>query len=133
MQSSPTLEKAYQHVCQYGKIATDMFQYTIQKKGDQFLLNYETASAWMTISPGSARQAVEQAMSGTLHVFELLSAKIIVPSYARFVFSKPKSIKEYERIFQCPLEFNASQNQLVFNVQALQEPVISYDKSLYLW
>ena len=32
MQSSPDLEKAYRNVCEYSKLATDMFYYTIERR-----------------------------------------------------------------------------------------------------
>jgi hypothetical protein len=35
-----------------------------------------------------------------------------------FAFPKPTSRKEYERIFQCNVEFNAKANQLVFDEAA---------------
>jgi len=132
MQSSPDLEKAFQTVCEYGKVATDMFTYSIQKKDDQVLLSYEPSSQWMLISPNSARQAVEQAMAGTLHVFKVLSGKKIAPIFTRLTMAKPKSIEEYERVFQSPLEFNAPVAQLKFKASDLFQPVISYDKSLYV-
>ncbi len=131
MQSSPTLETAYHHVCEYSKLATNMFFYSITRKGNQRILSYEPASTWMMVSPKSAHQAVQQAMAGTLHVFKLLSAQAMVPVSAQFTFPKPKVTKEFERIFQSPLKFNADQNQLIFDRQTLQTPVITYDKSLY--
>lgn len=131
MQSSPNLEKAFQNVCEYSKLATDMFQYSIQERKSHYELSYEASATWVAISPLTAQQAVEQAMSGTLNVFKLLSGRRIFPLVTRFSFSKPKSIKEHERIFQSPQEFSAHQNQLVFKIIDLQESVISYDRSLY--
>ena len=39
-------------------------------------------------------------------------------------------MKEYERVFQSPLQFKASFNQLIFFSSQLHVPVLSYDRSL---
>lgn len=72
MQSSPTLISAFQSVCHYGKVATDMFYYGWEETGNEFILTFQPTEAWMRVSEKSARQAVEQAMAGTLNVFKLL-------------------------------------------------------------
>lgn len=130
MQSSPTLISAFQRVCQYGKVATDMFYYGWKEQDKEFTLTFQPAEAWIKVSEQSARQAVEQAMAGTLNVFKLLVGKNVFPVKARFQFSKPKTIGEYERIFQSAIKFSASRNELVFRQDDLNIPVISYDKSL---
>ncbi len=130
MQSSPTLISAFQSVCQYSKVATDMFYYGLKETDKEFRLTFQPTEAWIKVSQISARQAVEQAMAGTLNVFKLLAGKNIFPVNACFQFSRPKEIGEYERVFQSALEFDSNRNELVFNHDDLSMPVISYDKSL---
>jgi AraC-like DNA-binding protein len=131
MQSSPDLLTAYQQVCKHATLATDMFRYTIETTQDQTILKYEPARLWLKISEASARQAVEQAMAGTLNVFYLLSGKRIKPVQAEFMFQKQRNGGEYERIFDTPLKFSAKQNALFFTTTNLKAIVTSYDKSLF--
>ncbi len=130
MQSSPDLLSAYQRVCKHATLATDMFRYSIESNQQQTILRYEPAGLWLKISEASARQAVEQAMAGTLNVFYLLSGKRVKPVRTEFIFSK-RNTAEYERIFNSTIKFNGKQNALYFNTQQLHLSVISYDKSLF--
>lgn len=131
MQSSPDLLSAYQQVCKHAVLATDMFRYSIESSKEQIILRYEPARLWLKVSNTSARQAVEQAMAGTLNVFYLLSGKHIKPVQTEFSFSKHKSVAEYDRIFSSSLKFSSRRNVLIFNTTDLKAKVISYDKSLF--
>ena len=131
MQSSPDLLTAYQQVCKHASIATDMFTYSVVSTKEQTILRYEPARLWMKVSKASARQAVEQAMAGTLNVFYLLSGKRIKPVQAEFKFAKQANVSAYERIFSSSLKFGSTQNALFFKTIDLKAKVLSYDKSLF--
>lgn len=131
MQSSPDLLTAYQQVCKHTALATDMFRYSIESFKGQTILQYEPARLWVKVSKVSARQAVEQAMAGTLNVFYLLSGKHVKPVQAEFIFYKQTTVTEYDRIFNSALKFNSKQNALIFNTADLKAKVISYDKSMF--
>lgn len=130
MQSSPDLLTAYEQVCRHAELATNMFHYSITTERDQTLLMYRPAKIWNDVSPNSARQAVDQAMAGTLHVFYLLSGRNVTPAHATVTFSKPKSVREYERIFGS-ISFGKKNNALIFKTTDLKLPVIGYDQSLF--
>lgn len=130
MQSSPDLLTAYQQVCRHAEFATDMFRYSIAVGDKETILTYQPVKAWTTVSPGSARQAVEQAMAGTLNVFCLLSGKKVSPVEAGFAYARPKAIRDYERIFG-NVVFTRKENSLRFKTEELKLPVKSYDKSMF--
>jgi AraC-like DNA-binding protein len=131
MQSSPDLLTAYQQVCKHATLATDMFTYSIESTKEQTLLRYEPARLWVKASELSARQAVEQAMAGTLNVFYLLSGRRIKPVFTEFTFPKHRDMREYDRIFCSALKFTGKQNALHFKTADLKVNVITYDKSLF--
>lgn len=130
MQSSPDLLTAYQQVCRHAALATDMFHYAISIGRDETVLTYKPAKLWITVSQHSARQAVEQAMAGTLNVFYLLSGRKVTPLQTTFAFSRPRLFTEYERVFGA-VRFNEKQNALRFRTSDLNLPVASYDQSLF--
>ncbi len=130
MQSSPDLLTAYQQVCKHAEVATDMFTYSIESATDQTILGYEPARLWISVSELSARQAVEQAMAGTLSVFYLLSGKRVNPIQADLSFTRPKSKSEYERVFGA-VNFLKQRNALIFKTSDLNSKVTSYDQSLF--
>lgn len=131
MQSSPDLLTAYQQVCKHASLATDMLVYSIDVGANETVLRYTPAKLWMDASPLSARQAVEQAMAGTLNVFYLLSGKRVLPERTELMFRAQRNEREYERIFLSSVKYGCKQNALFFHTRHLEKPVISYDKSLF--
>lgn len=131
MQNCPTVFASFQSVAKHSELATDMFFYRWRHLKADIILSFEPNKLWLHTSEKTARQATEQAMSGTMNVFKQLAGKSILPKRVAFAFPKPTSKKEYERIFQCSIEFNAKANQLVFDEAAIQVAVGSYDRSLH--
>ncbi len=130
MQSCPNLEEAFKAVCSFSIVASDMFSYSISTSGDKGSLTYKACTPWVKVSPLSARQAVEQAMAGTVNIFRMLTGMKITPELVLLSYSKQKDLAEYERIFQAPIKWNASSNTLIFSRDQLLTPVLSYDESL---
>ncbi len=131
MQSSGTLKQAFEKVCEHNHVVTDLFNYRFKESEKEVTLYYEPIELWMNVSPETARQAVGQAMAGTLSVFELLSGKKLYPIKALFNCKKPAQTKEYDRIFKSPLVFSAGSNALIFSTEQLATAVTSYDESLF--
>lgn len=130
MQSCPNLEEAFKSVCNFSMVASDMFSYSISRAADKDRLSYTACEPWIKVSSVSARQAVEQAMAGTLNVFRMLTGKQIFPEVVHLSYPRPKDLHEYERIFQTPIKWRAPSNMMVFSHDQLLTPVLSYDESL---
>lgn len=106
MQNSKTLLDSFRQVTKYSRVATNMFSYEIIEHKDEVILVYTPVAVWRELYPNGARQAVDQAMSGTLNVFYLLSGRRIEP-------------KEWRK------------NLLKFDREQLMTPVLRYDNSLF--
>lgn len=130
MQSCDTLFHAFEKVCQHNLTVTDMFRYKMKVSGNRVALQFEPTDLWVKVSPSSARHAVDQSMAGTLHVFQLLCGERIQPEKATLVIRRPLSTKEYERVLRCAIQFQASENALIFQRSDLDKSIISYDQSL---
>jgi AraC-like DNA-binding protein len=131
MQNSATLLEAFQKVEQYNQLVTNLFSYRVAQSRDTITLCFEPLPQWQLASPLAARHATEQAMAGTLHVFELLAGKMITPVAASFAWPRAGEVQEYERVFPCVIRFKASRNELQFSVDQLASRVFSYDQSLF--
>jgi AraC-like DNA-binding protein len=131
IQNSSNLKEVFTQVVSYNSFFTNVFSYRMAQRGEVVALIYEPMPLWVSTSPESARQAAEQAMAGTLNVFEMLSGKRILPKKANFCFKRGGPVSEYERVFNCPLHFNTESNELIFDEQHLGTAVISYDQSLF--
>lgn len=130
MQSCATLNDAFRKVCDYSALATDMFKYSMTERGNQVILTFSPASAWTRVSPGTARQAVDQAMAGCLNVFFLLSGRHIQPQRTTFAFRQPTQLNYYAHAFGDNVGFGARSNTLTFTQDELRSPLGQYDRSL---
>jgi AraC-like DNA-binding protein len=131
MQTSPDLKTAFQQVCSFNQLFTDMFFYQLKESKAEIVLEYKPAARWSTLYPATAMQAVDQALSGTLNVFELLSGKTIKPIKVEITARSRKHLTEYERVLEAPVILNANTNRLFFKKDQLAQPVLSYDKKLF--
>ncbi|HZY79960.1 MAG TPA: AraC family transcriptional regulator [Cyclobacteriaceae bacterium] len=131
MQNSTTLIDAFRQVCDYGRVATNMFDYSIVEKNDRVILLYSPASTWVRLYPNGARQATDQAMAGTLNVFFLLSGRKVSPVEVEMSGPRKKDRAEYERVFRSALRFNSQENRLIFRRDDLLAPVLNHDRSLF--
>jgi len=132
MQSSQTLKEAFIMICKYNALYSTMMKFSSEENGDQVFIHFEPTLLWQRQYPESARQSVEIGMAGVLKLFKTLSGKKIFPTRVELSYPS-RSLKEYERIFQCPIKFNATRNTLTFRNADLISPVISYDKSLFVF
>lgn len=130
MQSCPNLEEAFRSVSEFSIVTTDMFRYIISTDGNLTTLSYQPCEPWLKVSPGTASQAVDQAMAGTLNVFRILSGRNILPVGVTLARSRSAHAAEYERVFHQAIQWKATSNSLVFNTTQLHVPVVSYDESL---
>jgi AraC-like DNA-binding protein len=128
MQNSKTLLDAFKQVSEYGKIATNMFEYQVIEKNNEIILRYAPVAIWRQLYPNGARQATDQAMAGTLNVFYLLGGKKIYPQ--RVEVLKRKNIQNYEQVFNAPI-VTGTVDQLVFKRDQLLVPVLRHDRSLF--
>ncbi|RYG48519.1 MAG: AraC family transcriptional regulator [Chitinophagaceae bacterium] len=130
MQSSPTLKDAFESLCKFNTLVTDVFTYRIFSEKGNFIIEFEPHEIWQENYPETAKQAVMQAMSGSLHVCQLLTGKKLIPQKAEFAWNTPKIKTEYERIFGQNLHFNKDENRLYLRSEDAQLAVIGYNREL---
>lgn len=130
MQVSRTLEEAFQEVIRFGRLATDMFDYRMSSSQGDITLTFAPTPAWKEESPATARQAVDQAMAGTLCVFFYLAGQRVNPQRVELERNRPSDRLEYQRVFGVMPVFSGSANRLVFTNAQLRAPVLSYDRSI---
>lgn len=131
MQSSPDLLSAFEKMTQFVSVATDMILFGVKRNGHEVILTYKPATLWTKTYPGGARHAIEQSMSGTLHVFCLLAGKKIKPLRTTFKHKRAGDLAEYLRVFGDNIQFNTAGNHLIFKKEDLLAPVVSQDKTLF--
>jgi AraC-like DNA-binding protein len=131
MQNSEHLLDAFRQVSLHGRVATNMFEYRLNEKDDHVILTYEPTRVWKQTYPNGARQATDQAMAGTLNVFNLLSGKKVSPIKVHSTASGRKWMVEYERVFGGSVSLNSAADQLIFKRTDLLVAVLNHDRSLF--
>jgi AraC-like DNA-binding protein len=132
IQSCPDLLTAFAKVCEFNASIGDMFGYSYQVADNQLIAIFNPTEVWRKLYPDTARQAIDNSASGLLHIFRILSAKLIFPIRAEFAYS-PQSvdIEVYKDFFKCPIYLAQSQNRLFFRLEDAQTPVVGYNKPLW--
>jgi AraC-like DNA-binding protein len=82
------------------------------------------------MSPETARQSIDMAYAGALHIIYLLTGKAIQPKKVMYRYSGISDTSEHEKIFQRRPVFNQPCNCIVFSLSDAQTPVIGYNKAL---
>lgn len=130
MISCPTIHDAFQALCHFNGLLTNMMVYNHSDADNQYVITYKVHPHWQLSSPDTAQQAVDQALSGTLKVFAQLAGTPVRAREARLM--KPEGNNAiYEKVLGCKVQFKAGHNALVFDQAVKDTPVVSYDQSLY--
>src|SRR5262249_39824902 len=74
------------------------------------------------IAPDNARFDAEAALSLILGIGKRFLRNDAPPFRVRFAHPRPASIAEHERIFRCPIEFEAPRNEILFAPRLLDLP-----------
>lgn len=131
MQSSPDLLSSFENLIKFVSTATDMILFGIKRHAHEISLTYKPVPLYAKTSPVAARHSIEQSMAGTLNVFGHLAGKKIKPVRATFTHKRGGDLAEYHRVLGTNVQFNATNNSLVFRKEDLLAPVVSQDKTLF--
>lgn len=130
MQTGRTLIEAFNHLCQYTTVFTEMFQYYTELTHEYFIIYLTPIPYWTEHYPETARQAADQAVAGSLNVCRLLTGKPVKPLWIELTASKGTHAADYERLLASPLRFLQTQNKIVFDAATANWPVLSYNQDL---
>jgi AraC-like DNA-binding protein len=114
---APTVREAARTITRFEQL------YAANYRG-QSSFHEDAQGAWLrfySISPYNAynRFVVDSVLSSWLHHLSKLAAQPITPEKVQIEFAAPTYAERYDSIFNCPLEFSASHNQLRLDQQTL--------------
>lgn len=120
MMNCRTLGEAAEKVARYQRIIGNMITVTAQQGIGKAKLIHSAPKYLMPIS----RHCFESAMSSSIRIMRLLSGKEIDPLEVGFIYDAPESLKEYNRIFRCPVLFRQKHNYMTVAMNIGNTPVI---------
>ncbi len=128
--NSPTIEAALQHACAFIGLTTDAFRLQLVKSGTHFQLEILPDPDCQQDYPFALEQSIDVALVFVLNEYKALVLGNIRPAGVSFRKSQPNNVKEYERIFQCPISFNTSETAIQFEANLLPQRIITADYEL---
>lgn len=130
MESSKDVISALQNLQQFTSVFTRLYHFYMEIKGEDMFYYCEPLEVWNNLSPETARQSVDIAYAGALHILCLLTGKVIQPKRVLYRYPRFGDTTEHERLFKCTPMFNQPCNCIVFSMADAQTPVIGYNKEL---
>lgn len=130
MESSKDLLTALQYLQEYTSSFTGLYLFNIELNKEEAIYLCEPIELWNDISPETARQSVDIAFSGTLHILRLLTGTKVQPLQVWYRYQRIFDTAEHERIFNCKPQFNQTSNALIFSLNDLQRSIIGYNREL---
>lgn len=130
MESSPDLLTAFRHVEQFNLALTNMTEYSVDIRGEEFLYFIESVPAWQNLSPGTARQVADHSISAFVHMTKLLTGKTMYPTRVQMRGPRPRETGEYLRILHTEPLFGQDCNCLTYKLRDMQAPLIGHNPQL---
>jgi len=133
MQSCPTIKDAYSELQKYQQLVSGWISYKMEITINGCEVTFGVNPVWSDVSPETARQGVESAMSASLAFIYMFTGQKIWPQKAELSFPLNQSRAEYERVFNCPVSFGKSKNRFIYNRSLADIPLLSHDESLHAY
>lgn len=114
----PNVKEAIECLGQYFRLLHDSATLTLSEDGDRVLWSFRTTDD--VPQPAAANDFILSAMIAFLR---RAAPTCPAPLLVRLAHAAPGHATEYSRYFDCPLEFGASGNALVFSSAAMRAPM----------
>ena len=124
--NSATFGEAIERVARYHSIWTDGAQLDLQTGATSFRLTYRYVDSTL----GNCRQDAEMTLAAFVALGRMITATEWAPLEIRFAHPAPADLVEHQRVFRCPVHFNAQANQMLLETAALRLPIAKADPGL---
>ena len=128
MMNCQTVGEAFHKFHKYSAIIGNLVTPHIKSTHDKMTM-------FLTIpedAPAISRHCYEGYFSSLIFIGCNVSGKTIYPIEVGFAHSKPPSLDDYQRIFNCPVLFDQSQNYMIMNKEVTSTPVIMPNETLLI-
>ena len=124
--NSPTFGAALDRVVRYNFTWTDGSGFAVQIGDMTTRIIYK----YLDDSLAECRHDAEMTLAAIAVLGRLITDADWVPNSVSFQHDQPPNTAEHERIFRCPVLFNARENEFLFNSSTLELPIVRADPGL---
>jgi AraC-like DNA-binding protein len=111
MMNCKTLAEAFEKSGKYSRIIGNMIEGRAELKFKKVRIVVFTPPH----APKMSRHCYESTLSSSVHMMRTLSGEHVSPLEVTFIYPKPESTAEYERIFCCPVKFGQKDNSMTLD------------------
>jgi AraC-like DNA-binding protein len=126
MMNCATLGEALEKSGRYSRIIGNLIDATAHLRFTRLQLVFNTPP----YAPKMSRHCFESTFSSMMRMVRNLTGKPINPSEVTFIYSKPESICEYERVFCCPVLFDQKENSMTVELALANTPILMANPDL---
>ena len=123
--ASPDLKTALANKIKYTKILAEHISLNLKEDHDYFTLHYSINDEYFHC------YEIERVFSGFLNWVRHFVGEEIYPVQISCQFSKPGHIEQYQKLFNCPIHFDQTENLIVFNKALYNICNSQFNKYLY--
>lgn len=124
--NSPTFGAALDRVVRYNFTWTDGSAFAVEIGDTTTKIIY----TYLDDSLAECRHDAEMTLAAIAVLGRLITDADWVPNSVSFQHDQPRNTAEHERIFRCPVRFNAKRNEFIFNSSKLSLPILKADPGL---
>jgi len=124
--SSDTVKDALQRLVRYQQIMGESGNFHFEQDHDNYVLCIELMGNMQPVP----HQAIDAGFASIFHYVGWILHKKVVPIAVQLQRSSPKSVKPYERVFNCIPVFEQDRNAIVFDKATVESQLPTADKAL---
>ena len=124
--SSPNFGEGLQRALSYQRLLTDAANAKLEVDGSEACLVTDTQIPEIS----TLRHYNDCAAVGLVKFFSYVTDSEFTPTRICFSFDQPDDISEYQRIFDCTVEFSCPNNRIYFDADILQRPSFHAESEL---
>ncbi len=126
--SSPNFKEGLIRCIKYTRLLTDLFQSRVELDDNPCALTFDIPD----IDYGYVAHMFDCVLVGNIRFFQHLTGGAFKPIKVSLTRAAPEDTQEYERVFQCAVEFSASSNTISFDREILALGSLHADAGLLL-
>ena len=119
MMYSQTLEASVNNAIKYSKLISDALECSLEITEDHYSVIYQENPNWKVQQAYAKKQILDLALLSNVKSLAAYTQHQYYPVRIDFNYERPKSLREYYRLFNCSLKFNQPRAQILFEKQII--------------
>ncbi|HMQ50441.1 MAG TPA: AraC family transcriptional regulator [Saprospiraceae bacterium] len=129
-QSCETVKQALAYCCQFSNLGCSALPLALVEEKHYYKLTLSPNEWWQQQSPIAVRQTTDGFLAFSLREFHSLTRRRYRPIAIQVSWPAPADLSEYQRVFDCPLDFNQPEIAVWLRKEHVEEKVITSDHRL---